>query len=114
MSNSAVLYLVKCASTKFASRASNAPSRNGRSIAIAVATGSEPLADRATRSIPGASSIPTTFAPVPAAANAATPVPVPTSSTRHPASIPVSSTRSRAGSARRGAWIRAYVSATLS
>ena len=46
-------------------------------------------------------------APAFPAAIAATPVPVPTSRTRHPARTSASSTRSWAGSARRGAWTRA-------
>src|SRR5207247_11417765 len=46
--------------------------------------------------------------------SAATPVPVPTSSTRWPAWTLARASRSRAGSANRGAWTRSYVVATSS
>jgi hypothetical protein len=57
---------------------------------------------------------PTARAPASAAACAATPVPVPTSSTFFPSPISANATRSRATSARRGAWTRSYASATSS
>ena len=58
MSKSAVWYLVKWARTKFATTASNPPSRNGRSMASAPTSGRSDLAVRPTRSIPSDSSIP--------------------------------------------------------
>ncbi len=114
MSNRAVSGRRKCESTKLPVTASNVPSRNGRSIAWAATKAIEGRSRRPTSSIPTDGSIPTARAPASAAACAATPVPVPTSSTFFPSAISANATRSRATSARRGAWTRSYASATSS
>ena len=83
-SNSAVSGLAKCASTNPARTASNAPERNGRSIASALATGTSGRTVRATASIPAEGSTPIGLAPAARAASPTTPVPVPRSSTVPP------------------------------
>ena len=97
---------VKCASTQLAEQGVGTRRRGtGDRSRSRVATGSDAVGRPSDPSIPGASSIPDHVRTRPGRGERRDAGPVPTSSTRHPASIPVSSTRSRAGSARRGAWM---------